>query len=161
MFIYGSDIEKYQQTGEISIAGFNSSNISGGAYRLRVGTSIQRFTNEQASFDSITMDTLPSISEVIPESGYPLVPGNVYLIQAKESSIGSKFDIVLASTSSAVIRGLYVIGSGMLFDGSAKIAVSVTQPLLIRPNDFFAQVQFHKEHCKEYCECSCAYCPHH
>lgn len=145
MYIYGSEISSRHSKGEIRIGGFSSSNISGGAYQLQIGKTIQRYPIENTAHDFITMNDSASISEPILPTGYPLVPNTVYLISARETSASSKFDIFLASHPKAVARGLHVLGSGMMFDGSMNIAVSVVQPIIIHSGEYFAQLHFHRD----------------
>lgn len=145
MFLYSGGISAAVSAGKISIGGYSSSCISGGGYRLRVGSSLQRYDNEFGCNDFINLGDSPTLSESIGGSGYPLVPGFVYVIQARETSVSSAYDIMLASTEEAVRCGLQVLGTGMLISGSLKVAVSVVQPLIIHQNDYFAKLQFHKD----------------
>lgn len=144
MFLGAGEIITAHNHGYISIGGWSNSCPSGGGYRLRVGTSLTRYTNEEYAHESIDMSGSPSISEPIPSTGYALIPGMVYVIQSHESGASSIYNIMLASTEEGVLRGINVLGSGML-SANTNVAISVTQPLIIRPMEYYAKLQFHKD----------------
>ena len=144
MVLSSAEINTAQNRGKIKIAGYSSGCLTMNAYRLRVGNTIERYTNDQAAFDAIHLDDGPPIIEDI-GAQYVLVPGAVYIIHARETSVSGSLDAFLSSTKSAAKCGLQVIGSCMAISGELKIAVSVVQPIIIQPDQFFAQLQFHKD----------------
>lgn len=139
--------------GNITIGNCSSGCISGNGYRLRVGYQIERYTNAQASHKSIYMTDVPTITEPIPASGYPCIPGAIYKVHSMETGASSIYNIMLCGTEEGGLRGINVLNGGLL-TGDCQVLISVVQPVMIKPGDFYAKLQFHqdpqqpaREHC--------------
>lgn len=157
MFLSSGEIINYHNLGYINVSGWSSGCVSGHGYRLRVGHSIQRYTNAQASHESIHMKSSPSIVEPIPDTGYPCVPGAIYLVDSIESGASSIYNIMISPTEEGILRGINVLGAGLI-SGDCRIAISVVQPVLIKPNDYYAKLQFHKDPQQLVKDCGCPHC---
>lgn len=103
---------------------------------LTIGTTLSRYSTH--SNDFIQYGQSPDITEKIYSSGYPLVPGTLYLIDVSASG-GLSGDCLLAGNNQAAASGLNVIGLGRSYSGGA-LPVIAAQGVIIHPGDPLANV---------------------
>ena len=138
----GSEIIKQVEMGNINITPFKKENINPNSYNVTIGKEIFRYNHY--NLDSKKEQTLETIE--IPEQGYTLKPGVIYLMPTEEIVGSKKFIPVLMGRSSYGRLGLNIICNAGLgdvgFEGKYTLQLSVVQPLTIYANTQVAQLCF-------------------
>lgn len=158
----GLEIERRVQLGDIEISPFNKSQLNPNSYNLRLDKELKVYVSNgfnDMDFSNGIGDTYPSIlphldshaenktvSIKIPEEGFELHPGILYIGRTIERTKTNKFIPMINGRSSGGRLGLSVhicAGFGDIgFDGTWTLEITVVHPLKVYPGDEIAQVCF-------------------
>lgn len=142
MILSGLEIEKNLGNG-IVISPFNPSQLGPNSYNLRLH-------NELLVYDNPVLDMKtdnPSRLITIPESGYLLEPGVLYLGRTAEYTVTNKFVPMIEGRSSVGRLGIFIhstAGFGDVgFAGFWTLEISCIKPVRIYPFVEIAQIYYH------------------
>jgi dCTP deaminase len=168
----GLEILKEVEAGHIIIDPFDKSRINPNSYNLRLGNrlltyksvssrpdfdqnmeerirSLPRASNRQPSFNEIILDSHsdnPTEEHIIPESGFLLQPGILYLGTTVEKTWTDRYVPELGGRSSTGRLSMMVhvtAGYGDVgFDGRLPLEIVVFHNLIVYPNDEVLQIHF-------------------
>lgn len=141
MILTGSKIKEEIDAGNIVIEPFFENQINPNSYNYRLGSTIKVFNGfdgKKASFNEIN----------IPEEGYVLEPGKMYLATTNEIIGSSKYSMSLIGKSSMGRYGLFLQVSANLGHTTSKhkwtLEIVVVIPIKLYPNMIIGQVSFWK-----------------
>ncbi len=139
MILTGSEIQKAIQIGDIIISEFDVAQINPNSYNYHLGSTLKvfdRFDGEKAIFNQ----------EAIPESGYLLKPGQMYLGNTKEVIGSRKYAMSLIGRSSVGRLGLFLQVSANLGHTTSAhqwtLELVAVKPILLYPGMRIGQVSF-------------------
>jgi len=143
MILSGKEIEKKIQEGLIKIDPFEPKLINPNSYNLRLHNELVVYTEFP-----LDMKKLPKTEKIlIPESGYELKPGVLYLGRTLEYTETHGLVPMLEGRSSIGRLGMYVhitAGFGDVgFKGYWTLEISVIHPLIIYPGVQICQIFYH------------------
>lgn len=143
MILTGSEIEKQVRNGKINITPFDKGNINPNSYNYRLDYNL-KIVSHSVSLGEQSSEEAEIIE--IPEDGYLLQPGRVYLANTFES-IGSRFYVAsLIGRSSLGRLGLFLRISADLGNlGPAHkwtLELKCVQPIKVYPKMKIGQVSF-------------------
>ncbi|MCB1178611.1 MAG: dCTP deaminase [Leptospiraceae bacterium] len=143
MILTGKEILKYKNAGNIIIEPFVESQLNPNSYNLRLHDELVTYT----SFP-LDMKKLPETKKVkIPEDGFTLEPGNLYLGRTLEFTETHGLVPMLEGRSSIGRLGMYVhvtAGFGDVgFKGYWTLEISVIHPLIVYPGVQICQIFYH------------------
>ena len=149
----GAEIVRQMIMGNIEIEDFDISRIGPNSYDLILDNVFKTYRPiyQSANKNDHTMylDMLkenPFEEFTIPESGYPLMPGKVYIATTKERTFTDKFQPNIDGRSSVGRLGISIhqtAGFGDIgFDGKWTLEITVAQPIIIYPNVPICQISF-------------------
>lgn len=143
MILTGKEIQKKISKGQIIIDPFDDSQVNPNSYNLRLFEELIVYSTfpldmkKPASYDKI----------LIPESGYTLTPGTLYLGRTYEYTETHGLVPMLEGRSSIGRLGMYVhitAGFGDVgFKGYWTLEISVIHPLIIYPRVQICQIFYH------------------
>lgn len=143
MILSGKEILKKRKEGLIQIEPFDETQVNPNSYNLRLH-------NELVVYTSLPLDMqkLPETQRIdIPESGYELKPGILYLGRTLEFTETHGLVPMLEGRSSIGRLGMYVhvtAGFGDVgFKGYWTLEISVIHPLIIYPGVQICQIFYH------------------
>lgn len=138
----GMEIYNQVQNGGIEIEPFNLDQINPNSYNVRLGKELKFYTKYPLRFDEYN----PTESIEIPEEGYELQPGKLYLGTTIERIYTDKFKPAINGRSSGGRLGLDVhkcAGFGDVgFNGQWTLEIEVIHPTVIKPGLEIAQISF-------------------
>jgi dCTP deaminase len=142
MILSGKKIAEEQGKG-INITPFNEAQVNPNSYNLRLSNELAYYED-----DVLDMKKLPTLKQIeIPEEGYLLEPGKLYLGRTVEYTGTSKYVPMLEGRSSIGRLGLYIhvtAGFGDVgFSGYWTLEMHCLQPIIIYPNVEICQIYYH------------------
>ena len=142
MILSGQKIAEEQGTG-IKITPFNESQVNPNSYNLRLSDELAYYED-----DVLDMKKKPTLKSIqIPEEGYLLEPGKLYLGRTVEYTETDKYVPMLEGRSSIGRLGLYIhvtAGFGDVgFSGYWTLEMHCLQPIRIYPNVEICQIYYH------------------
>lgn len=139
MILTGNKIKEEFKAGNIVIKPFSEDQINPNSYNYRLGSTIKVFSgfdDKKSSFEEI----------VIPEEGYVLEPGKMYLATTKEVIGSSKYAMSLIGRSSMGRYGLFLQVSANLGHTTSEhkwtLEIVATLPIRLYPGMIIGQVSF-------------------
>ncbi|MFE1839817.1 dCTP deaminase [Streptomyces sviceus] len=144
MILTGSAIRASVEAGQITIAPFDADLLNPNSYNYHLGRTLKQVTSNP------TDPTRPAETAVIelPDEGYVLRPGVVYLGATVETVGGNEYVTSLIGRSSLGRLGMFLQISADLGNlGSAHrwtLEIKVVQPLRVYPHMRIGQVSFWK-----------------
>lgn len=138
----GLEIYNQVQKGGIVIDPFNEDQINSNSYNVRLGNELKVYKEFPLRFDK----TNPTEVIEIPEDGYTLMPGILYLGTTIERVYTGKFKPTINGRSSGGRLGIDIhkcAGFGDVgFDGQWTLEIEVIHPVVIKPGLEIAQISF-------------------
>jgi len=165
MILSGKQILKEMETGNIGITPFNINQLNPNSYNLKLANELlvydiprienaRGFGNEFVTTDYTTLQPLdmhkdnPTRTIRIPEEGYVLYPGMLYLGKTVEFTETHNFIPCVEGRSSIGRLGINIhitAGLGQVgFAGHFVLEISVVQPVRIYPNSEICQIYYHE-----------------
>ena len=149
----GSEIVRQIIMGNIEIEDFDMNRIGPNSYDLLLDNIFKTYRpiyqSKNKNDHTMYLDMLkenPFEEFIIPEDGYPLMPGKVYIATTKERTFTSKFQPNIDGRSSVGRLGISIhqtAGFGDIgFDGKWTLEITVAQPIIIYPNVPICQISF-------------------
>ena len=152
----GKQIIECVKDGEIEIDPFDIKRINPNSYNLRIGDCLKVYSAPYWNYpDSIKhpqdviLDTRKKnevVSIKIPEDGFMLKPGTLYLGSTQERTYSKKYIPIIDGRSSTGRLGIQVhmtAGFGDLgFNGVWTLEITVVHKVIIYPHDELCQVYF-------------------
>jgi len=146
----GKQIIEEINSGNIEIEPFDINRINPNSYNMRIGDRLKVYRPADPSTDMILdtrRTTNVAIDEfTIPEDGFILRPGILYLGETVERTFSRKFIPIIDGRSSGGRLGIQIhmtAGFGDLgFNGIWTLEITVVHPVRIYPNDELCQVYF-------------------
>lgn len=139
MILTGSKIKEEIACGSIAIEPFLESQINPNSYNYRLGPTIkvfQKFEEDKSIFEEI----------IIPEEGYILEPGVMYLANTLEVIGSDKYAMSLMGRSSMGRYGLFLQVSANLGHTTSKhkwtLEIVAALPIKLYPGMIIGQVSF-------------------
>ncbi len=142
MILTGNEIKQQIDEGRIKIDPFNENQLNPNSYDFRLGDTLKYYTNE-----ILDPKIKQPVKEVrIPESGFVLSPGRIYLGHTFEI-MGSDFYVpIIRGRSSTARLGLFIHITADIIDiGSHNqwtLQLYAVQPIKVYPNSLIGQVTF-------------------
>ena len=128
--------------GDIVISGFNKKNINPNSYNLTLSPLLKVYENK--ILDSKGKN--PTKRIIIPEKGFILQPGELYIGATNERTYSSEYIPQIEGRSTFGRLGLTIhitAGFGDLgFDGTWTLEITVIKPLIVYPNMEIAQISY-------------------
>ncbi len=147
MILSGLEIIKQIKEGGIEIAPFSKENINPNSYDLRLADKLLIYTGTKYSVDLDSKYENITEEIIIPEEGFILQPGVLYLGQTVEYTKTHKFVPMLEGRSSIGRLGIFVhitAGFGDIgFCGHWTLEISCIHPIRIYPNMKICQIYYH------------------
>lgn len=144
MILTGSEIKKAIRKGSITITPFSAGLLNPNSYNYRLGNLLTEVTD--AVVDAKIRQSLQRIT--IPEEGYVLQPGKLYLGHTLETIGSADYVVSLIGRSSVGRLGLFLqITADLGQLGKAHrwtLEMKVVQPLRIYPGMRIGQLSFWK-----------------
>ncbi|MDQ0173374.1 dCTP deaminase [Paenibacillus tundrae] len=144
MILTGKEILRQVKQDNITIEPFNSNHINPNSYNYRIGRKILK-VDKNISLGQTSQNTS---YETIPEEGYLLEPGQLYLASTHETIGSNRYVTSLIGRSSIGRLGLYLQVSADLGNlGPAHkwtLELVCVQPIKIYPEMVIGQVSFWK-----------------
>lgn len=139
----GPEINREILKGNIKITGFQEENLNPNSYDVTLANEIAYYTG------LLDMKKKPELhTETIPEDGYMLYPGRLYLARTNEKTITKKHAPMIEGRSSVGRLGIQIhstAGFGDVgFDGYWTLEISVVEQVKIYPNVRIGQVYFYE-----------------
>lgn len=145
MILTGSEIKRRVYRGEITINPFSEEQIGPNSYDLCLHNELMAYWPDFECLDPRKVNK--TITWPIPEHGYILDPGQLYLARTVEHTSTNMFVPMIEGRSSFGRLGLYVhvtAGFGDVgFSGCWTLEMSVIKPLRIYPFMRICQIYFH------------------
>lgn len=143
MILSGDEIRQQHDAGAIFIEGFDESRLGPNSYNLRLGREILVYINRELDA------RLPNDYELleIPEEGFWMEPGRIYLAQTMEYTKTEGFVPMLEGRSSVGRLGINIhatAGFGDVgFHGRWTLELSCIQPVRIYAGMEICQIYYH------------------
>lgn len=149
----GAEIVRQMIMGNIEIEDFDMNRIGPNSYDLLLDNVFKTYRpiyqSSNKNDHTMYLDMLkenPFEEFIIPEDGYPLMPGKVYIATTKERTFTNKFQPNIDGRSSVGRLGISIhqtAGFGDIgFDGKWTLEITVAQPIIIYPNIPICQISF-------------------
>lgn len=160
MILTGQQIKWAKEQGYLSISDFDEKRLNPNSYNLRLADELMVYGAADISFrplelkDSIIYPheldmkkQIPTVTFRIPEEGYMLEPGVLYLARTMEYTETHKFVPMLEGRSSVGRLGISIhstAGFGDIgFCGYWTLEISCVQPVRIYPGVEICQIYYH------------------
>lgn len=160
MILTGQQIKLAQEQGYLSISDFDEKRLNPNSYNLRLADELMVYGAADVSFRPLEMrdgiiypheldmkKKLPIVTFRIPEEGYTLEPGVLYLGRTMEYTETHKFVPMLEGRSSVGRLGISIhstAGFGDIgFCGCWTMEISCVQPVRIYPGVEICQIYYH------------------
>lgn len=149
----GAEIVRQMIMGNIEIEDFDMNRIGPNSYDLLLDNIFKTYRpiyqSKNKNDHTMYLDMLkenPFEEFTIPEDGYPIMPGKVYIATTKERTFTNKFQPNIDGRSSVGRLGISIhqtAGFGDIgFDGKWTLEITVAQPIIIYPNIPICQISF-------------------
>ena len=142
MILTDTDIKKAVEAGKIAITGFDKTKVGSNSYDLHLSEHLLVYTDDE--LDSKTENVYERFT--IPEEGYLLVPGQLYLGSTAERTSSLVHAPFIEGKSSVGRLGMAVhvtAGVGDIgFNGYWTLEITVVKPLRIYAGMPIAQIMF-------------------
>lgn len=143
MILSANEIQKQLGLGHIVIDPFDEKQLNPNSYNLKLANEVVYY--KKHALDMKTKEEY--VTEIIPEEGYFLVPGRLYLCRTVERTRTDKYVPMLEGRSSIGRLGIFIhatAGFGDIgFNGFWTLELSVVQPITIYPDIEICQIYFH------------------
>jgi len=143
MILSGLEIKKEIENGGIYIENFDISKLNPNSYNLTLHNELKVY--EGRVLDMRVEQRTKDI--IIPEDGYMLEPGELYLARTAELTKTDKFVPMLEGRSSIGRLGMFIhvtAGFGDVgFQGTWTLEITVVKPLVIYPWVEIGQIYYH------------------
>ena len=138
----GTEIEKQVKKGNIEISNFDPSRINPNSYNLTLSEFLMCYTEAELDMKKAN----PADKYIIPDDGYVIYPGVLYIGSTVERVHTDKFIPMLEGRSSIGRLGITIhvcAGFGDIgFGGTWTLEITAVQPVRIYKNSEIAQVSF-------------------
>jgi len=149
----GAEIVRQMIMGNIEIEDFDMTRLNPNSYNLILDNVFKTYRpiyqSSNRNDHTMYLDMLkenPFEEFIIPDTGFALMPGKVYIATTKERTFTSKFQPVIDGRSSVGRLGISVhqtAGFGDIgFDGKWTLEITAIQPIIIYPNVPICQISF-------------------
>lgn len=142
MILSGKEIQK-RIGKDIFIDPFDERQLNPNSYNLRLANELLRYNNVELDMKKEN----PFHTEIIPDSGYRLIPGVLYLGRTVEHTRTENLVPMLEGRSSIGRLGVCIhvtAGFGDVgFDGFWTLELTCVQPIIIYPNTEICQIYYH------------------
>ena len=143
MILSGLEIKKQVENGNIIIEPFDDKYINPNSYNLRLHNELLIYTDEVLDMKK----PLNTKTIIIPEDGFLLEPGELYLGRTFEKTSTDSFVPMLEGRSSMGRLGLYIhvtAGFGDIgFSGFWTLEIQCIKPVRIYPMVEICQIYYH------------------
>lgn len=143
MVLSGLEIKKQIEAGNISITPFSEKQINPNSYNLKLHNELLVYTDEILDMKR----PLPTETLIIPEEGFILRPGKLYLGRTVEHTYTGRYIPMLEGRSSIGRLGMYIhvtAGFGDIgFSGHWTLEIQCVQPIKIYPFTEICQIYYH------------------
>lgn len=143
MILSGKRILQEIKRGAIDISPFDETKLNPNSYNVRLADELLIYDNGMLDMKK----DIPYTRVKIPESGYLLIPGKLYLGRTVERTKTHGFVPMIEGRSSVGRFGVFVHSTAGFgdngFEGYWTFEISCVQPAVIYPNIEFAQIYFH------------------
>lgn len=144
MILSGLEIKKQASLGNIEISPFEEERLNPNSYNLRLHNELLMYTED--ILDMKNPQNTRSLT--IPEDGFILLPGRLYLGRTFEYTVTKGFVPMLEGRSSIGRLGMYVhvtAGFGDIgFSGYWTLEIQCVQPVKIYPMVEICQIYYHR-----------------
>lgn len=149
MILTGSAIKYNQELGGLKITPFNEDQVNPNSYDLRLGPKLITYDKQLDYVNYLDpKETLKTTEIIIPEEGYILEPGKLYLGETVEYTESDLYAPMLEGKSSIGRLGVSVhitAGVGDVgFRGKWTLEISAIHPVKIYPNMRVCQIIYYK-----------------
>jgi dCTP deaminase len=146
MILTGKEIIKQVESGRIKIDPFDEKKVNPNSYNLTLADKISLFSEP---YQVIIPKEKPKMTNmVIPDTGFYLFPGRLYLARTVETTETDHYVPVIDGRSSWARLGLQIhmtAGYGDIgFCGTWTLEMTVVHPLVIYPGVEICQIRFHE-----------------
>lgn len=145
MILTGAEIEKRVKSGEIEIRPYNPQNLGPNSYNLTLAPDLVIYDTSDGILDAARDNPTRAIK--IPDSGYVLRPGILYLARTAEFTYTPTLLPMLEGRSSVGRLGLFIhvtAGFGDTgFKGFWTLEMTVVQPLKVYAGMKLCQIYYH------------------
>ena len=145
MILTGSEIERRIYTGEIEIDPYNPCNLGPNSYNLTLASDLVVYDTPDGIIDAAKNNPTKEIT--IPDTGYVLTPGTLYLARTAEYTYTPTLLPMLEGRSSVGRLGLFIhvtAGFGDTgFRGFWTLEMTVVQPLRVYAGMKVCQIYYH------------------
>jgi len=143
MILSGLEIENCIKRGEIEITPFEKPLLNPNSYNLRLYDKLLVYTDFP-----LDMKKEPNTNEIlIPESGYVIQPGTLYLGRSFEHTVTRNYVPMIQGRSSIGRLGIYIhitAGFGDIgFNGYWTLEIECIHPVRIYPMTKICQIYYH------------------
>ena len=143
MILSGNSIAKEVERGNIVISDFDISRLNPNSYNVRLADEILVYENALHDMKH----EQPYEIKKIPERGFALIPGRIYLARTMEYTETTGFVPMLEGRSSIGRLGIFIHATAGFGDNGFKgywtLELSTVQPTIIYPGVEIAQLYFH------------------
>ena len=142
MILTGSEIERLIENGELVISPFNKSQLNPNSYNLKLGNKLIEYSST-----FLDMKRKPNTTEIeIPEYGYKLLPGHLYLGYTEEYTETKNLVPRIEGRSSIGRLGISIHcsnGFGDIgFKGQWTLCMTASIPVIIYPGIEICQIYY-------------------
>lgn len=142
----GSEIHKQVKNGRIEISPYNEKNLNPNSYNIHTGYEITMYDDISILDMRLGGTMQPTIKTTIPDSGYILRPGNLYLIPTLEVIGSDYYEPIITGRSSIGRLGVSLHQEAGFADigyhGQLTMQIKVTYPTKIYPELSIGQIYF-------------------
>lgn len=134
----------------IGITPFDINQLNPNSYNVKLGNTLKYYYNPVycGILDPLNENTLKTVDIQIPESGFILQPGRLYLGSTVETISTNKYISAIDGRSSIGRLGINIhatAGFGDIgFSGTYTLEISVIHPVKVYPNMLIGQVYFNE-----------------
>jgi len=143
MMLSGNEIKKQVKEGSIRISDYDEKQVNPNSYNLRLSNEMMVYTEGELDMKKAN----PTKSFTIPEEGFVLQPGELYLGRTYERVGTDKYGAKLDGRSSVGRLGIFThVTAGFIdigWDGYLTFEILVVKPVRIYPMVKIAQISFH------------------
>ena len=143
MILSGNSIAKEVERANIVISDFDISRLNPNSYNVRLADEILVYENALLDMKH----EQPYEIKKIPERGFALIPGRIYLARTMEYTETTGFVPMLEGRSSIGRLGIFIHATAGFGDNGFKgywtLELSTVQPTIIYPGVEIAQLYFH------------------
>jgi dCTP deaminase len=147
MILSGQAIHRYVNAGSITITDFDPKRLNPNSYNLRLDNKIAVYDISNGEWLDMKSPT-PLREFDIPDSGFLMMPGELYLAKTMERTHTDHFVPMIEGRSSVGRLGIFIhvtAGFGDVgFNGYWTLEMSCIQPVMIYPYVEVCQIYYHE-----------------